>query len=251
MWANNETGVVFPIAQLAALAHAAGALFHTDAVQAAGKVPVNVAAAGVDMASLSAHKFHGPKGIGALSVRKGVKFQPLLRGGRQERGRRAGTENVPAIAGFGKAAELALQALGSAMPAVEALRNTLADLLVARIDGALVLGVGAPRVPNTLDIAFEGIESDSMLLRLDQAGIAASSGSACSSGSMEPSHVLRAMKVPFGFIHGAVRLSLSRETTAAQIDYAASVLPKIIGKLRESTLAAPISEPGVLVGDRP
>jgi cysteine desulfurase len=232
MWANNETGVTFPIEQLAADAHAAGALFHTDAVQAVGKIPIDVQSTPIDLLSLSGHKLHGPKGTGALYVRKGVPLQPLIRGGRQERGRRAGTENVPAIVGLGKAAQMALQALPSEMPRVLTLRDTLERRLLARIDAAVVIGDRENRVPTTLNIAFEHVESDPVLLRLNEHAIAASSGSACASGSMEPSHVLRAMKVPFTFAHGAVRFSLSRETTAEEIDRVVDVLPGIISELR-------------------
>jgi cysteine desulfurase len=237
MWANNETGVVFPIERYATLAHEAGALFHTDAVQAAGKVAIGVARTHIDFLSLSAHKLHGPKGIGALYARKGVPFAPLLRGGRQERGRRAGTENVPAIAGFGKAAELAAKALREDMPRVAALRDSLERRIVSRIEGARFVGDRGSRVPNTLMVAFEYLESDPILVALDRCGIAASSGSACASGSMGPSHVLRAMKVPYTAAHGAVRFSLSRETTAADIDRVAEALPEIINKLRLPALA--------------
>lgn len=236
MWANNETGVIFPIEELAAYAHDAGALFHTDGVQAVGKIAIDVQNMPIDLLSLSAHKLHGPKGIGALYVRRGVPLQPLIRGGRQERGRRAGTENVPAIVGLGKAAHIAGQALPSEMPRVMKLRDALEGRLLARIENAVVIGDRAKRVPTTLNIAFGQVESDPILLRLNQQGVAASSGSACASGSMEPSHVLRAMKVPFTFVHGAVRFSLSRETTAAEIDRVADVLPGIISELRGPAL---------------
>ncbi len=237
MWANNETGVVFSVEQLAMLAHDAGALFHTDTVQAAGKIPINVKETQIDMISLSAHKLHGPKGIGALYVRKGIKLQPHIRGGRQERGRRAGTENIPAIVGFGKAAELARIFQDSDMPRVRDLRDRLEHSLLRRISDAIVIGDRNNRVPNTLNIAFEHLESDSILLLLNQQGIAASSGSACASGSMEPSHVLRAMKVPYTFVHGAVRFSLSRETTAADVERVVEAMPEIVDKLRGPSLA--------------
>lgn len=237
MWANNETGVLFPVEELAAMAHRAGALFHTDAVQAAGKVPIDVKQTQIDMMSLSAHKLHGPKGIGALYVRKAVRMQPLIRGGRQERGRRAGTENVPAIVGFGKAAELAQESLQRDMPRISVLRDTLERRLMERIEGSMVVGDRDHRVPNTLNIAFEHLESDSILLLLNQQGIAASSGSACASGSMEPSHVLRAMKVPWTSAHGAVRFSLSRDNTSADVDRVVEVLAAIIDKLRGPVLA--------------
>jgi cysteine desulfurase len=231
MWANNETGTIFPVAQLASMAHEAGALFHTDAVQAAGKLAMNLQDTAIDMASLSAHKFHGPKGIGALYVRKGVRLAPLLRGGRQERGRRAGTENVPAIAGFGKAAELAAAALDE-LPRIGALRDRLQQGLLARVPAATVIGDVENRVPNTLNIAFKFLESEAILLLLDRRNIAASSGSACAAGSMEPSHVLRAMKVPYTEAHGAVRFSFSRENTAGDVDRVLAAMPPIIEKLR-------------------
>ncbi|MGP6191762.1 MAG: cysteine desulfurase NifS [Vulcanimicrobiaceae bacterium] len=241
MWANNETGVVFPVEQLAASAHEAGALFHSDAVQAVGKIPIDVKQTQIDLLSLSAHKFHGPKGIGALYVRKGVPLQPLIRGGRQERGRRAGTENVPAIAGLGKAAELARHSLQHDIPRVMQLRDGLERRLVARIDGAMVVGGGAARIPTTLNLAFDYLESDSILVLLNRHGIAASSGSACASGSMEPSHVLRAMKVPYTAAHGAVRFSLSRENTAEDVDRVVDVLPEIVSRLREPALALDVT----------
>lgn len=236
MWANNETGVVFPIERFAKLAHEAGALFHSDAVQAAGKVPIDVRESHIDMLSISAHKLHGPKGIGALYVRKGVRLQPLLRGGRQERGRRAGTENIPSAVGFGKAAELAGQSLNTEMLRLEDLRDSLERRLLQRIENAMVIGHRENRVPNTLNIAFEHLESDTILLLLNQESIAASSGSACASGSMEPSHVLRAMKVPFTFAHGAIRFSLSRENTAEDVDRVSEAMPAIVKRLRASAM---------------
>ena len=231
MWANNETGTIFPIAEMAALAHDAGALFHSDAVQAAGKVPINVKETAIDMASLSGHKLHGPKGIGALYVRKGARFSPLLRGGRQEQGRRAGTENAPAIVGFGMAAAMARSSL-LYVELVRKLRDRLQRGLLQRINRASVIGDVDHRLPNTLNIAFEDIESDATLLLLDKIGIAASSGSACASGSMEPSHVLRAMKVPFAAIHGAVRFSFSRENTEEDVDRVLEAMPQIVKTLR-------------------
>jgi cysteine desulfurase len=237
MWANNETGVLFPVEQLAAMAHEAGAPFHSDAVQAAGKIPIDVKRTQIDLLSFSAHKLHGPKGIGALYVRKGVPLQPLIRGGRQERGRRAGTENVPAIVGFGKAAVAARHALHNDMPRVEKLRDILERGILARISGATIVGGRVSRVPTTLNVAFEDLESDPILVLLTKRGIAASSGSACASGSMEPSHVLRAMKVPYTAAFGAVRFSLSRETAADDIDRVLDVMPDIIAKLRGPVLA--------------
>jgi cysteine desulfurase len=229
MWANNETGTVFPVEGLAEIARTAGALFHTDAVQAAGKLPISLRGTDIDMLSLSAHKLHGPKGIGALYVRKGVPFQPLLRGGKQERGRRAGTENTPGIVGFGAAAELALRADRSGMAA---LRDELERGILARVPKCAALGDLLDRLPNTSCLAFDFIEGEAILMMLDRAGIAVSSGAACASGAIEPSHVMRAMKVPFTAAHGAIRFSLSRETTAAEIRQVLEVLPPIVGQLR-------------------
>ncbi len=197
MWANNETGTIFPIARLAELAHEAGALFHTDAVQAVGKITINVADSEIDMLSLAGHKLHAPKGIGALYVRRGVRLRPMLRGGHQERGRRAGTENAPSIIGLGKAAELALEYMNDEQTRVRALRDRLEDGILQRVANCFVTGDVEHRLPNTANIAFEYIEGEGILLMLNKAGIAASSGSACPSGSFEPSHVLRAMKVPW------------------------------------------------------
>jgi cysteine desulfurase len=229
MWANNETGTLFPVGALAAQANAAGALFHTDAVQAIGKLPITLAGTQIDMLSLSGHKFHGPKGVGALYVRKGVKFQPLLRGGHQERGRRAGTENVPAIVGLGAAAALVDEAAWRQMAS---LRDRLEAGLLDAVPGTRVNGDVANRLPNSCNLAFEDVDAEAVLHNLARAGIAASSGSACSSGSMEPSHVLRAMRVPHNTLHGAVRLSLSAETTEAEIGYVLAVLPGIVAKAR-------------------
>jgi cysteine desulfurase len=239
-WANNETGIIFPVALLAAMAHDAGALFHTDAVQAAGKIAIDVQAAQTDMLTLSAHKLHGPKGTGALYVRNGVKLAPLVHGGRQERGRRAGTENTAAIVGFGAAAELAAQALTREMPRVEAMRDRLERAILRTVPASMVIGGGAAgcdsdstlRLPNTLNIAFQDLEADAILLLLDRACIAASSGSACAAGSMEPSHVLRAMKVPFAYLRGSVRFSLSRESSDKDVDRVLYVLPRVVNELQ-------------------
>ncbi len=233
MWANNETGTLFPVDELARMAHAAGALFHTDAVQAVGKVKVDVASTQIDMLSLSGHKLHGPKGIGALYVRKGVKFRPLIRGGHQERGRRGGTENVPAIIGLGRAAELAARHLEDEQVRVRALRDRLEQGILQRIACCMRNGEADNRLPNTANIAFEHLDGEAILLHLNRAGIAASTGSACTSGSTEPSHVLRAMNLPATALHGAIRLSLSRENTGADVDQVLKVLPGIITKLRE------------------
>jgi len=232
MWANNETGTVFPVDGLAELAHGVGALFHTDAVQAAGKLPIDLKATDIDMLSLSAHKFHGPKGVGALYLRKGTRFRPLLRGGHQERGRRAGTENAPAVVGMGKAAEIALASLAPDAARITALRDRLEQGLTQRIGHCLVTGDPRDRLPNTTTIAFEFVEGEAILLQLNRQGIAASSGSACTSGALEPSHVLRAMGVPFTAAHGAIRFSLGRETTAAEVKRVIEVTPEIIAGLR-------------------
>lgn len=232
MWANNETGVVFPVAELAAKAKVAGALFHTDAVQGAGKVPLNVKSTAIDMLSISGHKLHAPKGIGALYVRRGVRFAPQMIGGRQERGRRGGTENTPGIAALGKAAELAMQRLAGEAEHVGRLRDRLQAGLVAKIPGCLVVGGESERVPNTLNVAFCGVEGEDVILLLDRAGLAASLGSACAAGSFEPSHVLRAMQVPEAALRGGVRLSLSRENTEEEVDRALEIVPEVVARLR-------------------
>jgi cysteine desulfurase len=231
-WANNETGVIFPVEILAAMAHQAGALFHCDAVQAVGKTSIDVQRAGIDMLTISAHKLHGPKGVGALYVRNGVQLVPLILGGRQERGRRAGTENSAAIVGFGAAAELAAQALPHEMPRIARLRDRLEQETLRLVRGSILVGDKRNRLTNTLNIAFEDAEADSILLMLERASIAASSGSACAAGSMEPSHVLRAMKVPFSHMRGAVRFSFSRENTEADVDRVLNVLPEVADELR-------------------
>ncbi|MCJ2179130.1 cysteine desulfurase NifS [Novosphingobium album (ex Hu et al. 2023)] len=233
MWANNETGTIFPVEQLAELAHQAGALFHTDAVQAVGKIPINLADSEIDMLSLSGHKLHGPKGIGALYARKGTRLRPLIRGGHQERGRRAGTENAPAIIGLGKAAELAMEHMADEQTRVAGLRDRLEKGLLQQIGNSFVTGDADNRLPNTANVAFEYIEGEAILLLMNREGIAASSGSACTSGSLEPSHVLRAMNVPYTAAHGAIRFSFSRENGDADVDRVLEVMPAIIGKLRE------------------
>ena len=234
MWANSETGTIFPIAEIARLTHQKGALFHTDAVQAVGKIPVNVQEMDIDMLSLSAHKFHGPKGVGALYVRRGTRFMPYLMGGHQEKHRRAGTENVPYIVGLGKAAELAQKRLTDGTSArIAALRDELEQGIVATIADVKVNGDPEHRVPNTTNISFGYIEGESILMYLNDLGVCASSGSACTSGSLEPSHVLRAMGVPFQFAHGSIRFSLSDQTTREDIERVLKELPPIIERLRK------------------
>jgi cysteine desulfurase len=234
MSANNETGTLFPIEQLAVMAHQAGALFHTDAVQAVGKIPLDLKASEIDMLSLSGHKLHGPKGIGALYLRKGTPFNPLLRGGPQERRRRGGTENVPAIIGLGKAAELALTHMTDEATRVGALRDRL-EQGILRMGHCSVLGNVEYRLPNTSDIAFAHLEGEAIIHHLNRIGIAASLGSACASGSMEPSHVLRAMKVPASLLRGAIRFSLSRDNTIDDVVCVLNLLPEIIARLRLSS----------------
>jgi len=234
MWANNETGTLFPVTQLAAMAHEAGALFHTDAVQAVGKIPLDLKATEIDMLSLSGHKLHGPKGIGALYLRKGTKFNPLVRGGPQERRRRGGTENVPGIVGLGKAAELALAQLQDEQGRVRALRDRL-ERGILQIGDCVVLGDAENRLPNTSNIAFEHLEGEAIIHHLNRAGIAASLGSACASGSMEPSHVLRAMNIPTTALRGAIRFSLSRDNTIDDVVCVLNLLPEIVAKLRASS----------------
>lgn len=232
MWANNETGTLFPVEELARRAHAVGALFHTDAVQAVGKLPIALKQTEIDLLSLSAHKLHAPKGIGALYVRKGVRLLPLLHGGRQERGRRAGTENVPGIVGLGHAAELAVLHMREEHSRVRALRDRLETGLLARVPACLVTGDRDNRLANTCNIAFESIEGEAILLMLDRHGVAASSGSACASGSLEPSHVMRAMRVPHTAAHGAIRFSFSRDNVEDDVDQVLATLPAIVADLR-------------------
>lgn len=233
MWANNETGVVFPVEEAAAIAKAKGALFHTDAVQAVGKIPINMAHSDVDMLSISGHKLHAPKGIGVLYVRRGTPFRPFLVGGHQEKSRRAGTENTAAIIALGKACELAEQQMEFENTQVKSMRDRLQTALMQAIPHARINGGQADRLPNTLSIAFEFVEGESILMLLSELGICASSGSACTSGSLEPSHVLRAMGVPFTCAHGSVRFSLSRYTTESEIDRVIHELPPIINRLRQ------------------
>ncbi len=233
MWANNETGVIFPVEEAARIAKSKGALFHSDAVQAIGKIPINMAASSIDMLSLSGHKLHSPKGIGVLYLRKGTPFRPLLVGGHQEKSRRAGTENAAAIIALGKACQLAGQFMEAENSVVKGMRDRLQDALMAAIPHARINGGGAERLPNTTSIAFEFVEGEAILLLLSEFGICASSGSACTSGSLEPSHVLRAMGVPFTCAHGSIRFSLSRYTTDVEIDTVIRELPPIIARLRQ------------------
>jgi len=233
MWANNETGVIFPVEEMARIARAHGIVFHTDAVQAVGKIPVNLADTSIDLLSLSGHKLHGPKGIGALYIRKGTRIRPLIYGGHQERGRRPGTENVPGIVGLGKAAELASEHIEDENTRVKALRDKLEKCLTSIIPRTKVNGNRDSRLPNTANISFEYIEGEAILLRMNELRIAASSGSACTSGSLEPSHVLRAMGIPFTMIHGSVRFSFSRYNSEDQVETVCSEFPKIVQNLRE------------------
>lgn len=244
MWANNETGTIFPVERLAAWTRASGALFHTDAVQAVGKLSIDLKDSDIDMLSLSGHKLHGPKGIGALYLRKDTKFRPLIWGGGQERRRRGGTENVPGIVGLGKAAELAAERLDQERVRLAALRDRLEQSILQN-GHCNVLGDHCNRLPNTSNIAFEGLEGEAIVHHLNRAGIAVSVGSACSSGAMEPSHVLRAMQVPAGSLHGAIRFSLSHETTSEEIDQVVRALSDILARLRGMSreLANPASNP--------
>ena len=233
MWANDETGVLFPIEKIAEICKAHGAILHTDAVQVAGKIPVDVKKVPVDMLSMSGHKFHAPKGIGIFYVRKGTKLKPFMLGGHQERSRRAGTENVPYIVGLAKACELAR--LGMAKEAVQltALRDKLEAGILASCPNVRVNGDTAHRLPNTLNVSFEYIEGEAIAYHLSDLGICISTGSACASGSLDPSHVIRAMGVPFTAVHGSVRFSLSRYNTTDEVDYVLEKLPPVIRNLRD------------------
>lgn len=233
MWANNETGVIFPVEEIGALAREHGVLFHTDAVQAVGKIPIDLAKQPIDMLALSGHKLHAPKGVGALYVRKRVPFRPFMIGGHQEKGRRAGTENTPSIVALGRACELAHQNMDEENTRVRELRDRLENGLLELVPDAKLNGAKDERLPNTSNISFGYVEGEAILLMMDQLGVCASSGSACTSGSLEPSHVLRAMGVPFTFAHGSIRFSLSRYNTAEEVDYVLDNLPKIIENLRK------------------
>jgi cysteine desulfurase len=238
MHANNEVGTIQPVASIAALAHERGALMHTDAVQSAGKIPVSARALGVDLLSISAHKFYGPKGIGALWVRRGLRLTPQMTGGRQERSRRAGTENVPALVGLGVAARLALAALDAYQLRMGALRDRLESGVLRGVPHTAVNGTPGERVPNTTNISFERVEAESLLIALDLEGIAVSTGSACSSGTLEPSHVLKAMGLGSARAQSSLRFSLGAANTEAEIERVVTVLPGLVQKLRALTRAA-------------
>ena len=235
MHANNEIGTIQPIAELAAIAHERGALLHTDAVQSVGKIPVDVHALGVDLLSLSAHKFNGPKGAGALWIKRGTRMQPILTGGRHERSRRAGTENVPALVGMGVAATLAGGKLESEIVRVGLLRDQLEQRILAAVPATAVNGARAARVPNTTNISFDRVEAESLLIALDLEGIAVSTGSACSSGTLEPSHVLRAMGLAPHRTQNSLRFSLGAFSTEQEVDRVVAVLPGLVEKLRKLT----------------
>lgn len=241
MWANNETGVLFPVERAAEIARERGIPFHTDAVQAVGKIPISMQANAINMLSISGHKLHAPKGIGVLYLRRGTKFTPFLIGGHQERGRRGGTENTPAIIALGKACELAAQHMDRENTTVKQLRDKLERELLRRIPKSRVNGNLENRLPNTTNISFEFVEGEGILLLMDEFGICASSGSACTSGSLQPSHVLRAMGVPFTMAHGSIRFSLSIYNTEAEIDFVIEKLPPIIERLRAMS---PYWQPG-------
>lgn len=233
MWANNETGTIFPVVEMAKMANEANVMFHTDAVQAVGKIPMMLEDTKIDMLSLSGHKLHAPKGIGVLYLRRGTRFRPLLRGGHQERGRRAGTENTASIVGLGKACELAYQHIEYENTKVKAMRDRLERGIIDEVPHSFITGDLNNRLPNTTDIAFEYIEGEAILMLMNKAGIAASSGSACTSGSLEPSHVMRAMDIPYTAAHGTIRFSFSRYNTMAEVDEVLKVMPGIVATLRK------------------
>lgn len=233
MYANNETGVVFPIDEISRMTAEKGVVFHTDAVQAVGKIPLKLSKSNIDLLSLSGHKLHAPKGVGVLYVRKGTRLAPYMLGGHQEGGRRAGTENVPGIVGLGKACELAAKSFGQENSKVRKLRDKLENAILENCPDSRLNGDKENRLPNTTNISFEYIEGEAILLMLDQYGICASSGSACTSGSLEPSHVLRAMGVPFTAAHGSIRFSLSKYNTEEEVDYTIEKMPLIVNQLRK------------------
>jgi cysteine desulfurase len=246
MWANNETGTIFPIAEAAGICREAGAVFHTDAVQAAGKTKIDVKAAPIDMLSLSGHKFHAPKGVGILYVRRGVKLKPFMLGGHQENHRRAGTENVPGVIAIAKACELARLGMDAEIAQLTAMRDRLEAGLVAKCPDVRVNGDRENRLANTLNISFEYIEGEAIAYHLSDLGICVSTGSACASGSLEPSHVIRAMGVPFTAVHGSVRFSLSRYNTMEEVDYVLEKVPPVIAQLREMSPFGPGKTGGML-----
>jgi cysteine desulfurase len=247
MWANNESGTLFPVEEMAEMARSAGVMFHTDAVQAVGKLPINLKETNIDMLSLSGHKLHAPKGIGVLYLRRGVRFRPLLRGGHQERGRRAGTENAASIVALGKACEMAQEAMEFEKTFVKSMRDRLEQGILERVSHCFVTGDPGNRLPNTCNIAFEYIEGEAILLLLNKMGIAASSGSACTSGSLEPSHVMRAMDIPFTAAHGSVRFSFSRYNTMEEVERVIEAVPPIVEQLRKLSPywanGGPVEEP--------
>ncbi len=232
MWANNETGVVFPIEEIAAICRSKETLFHTDAVQVPGKLKIDVKSTGVDFLSLSAHKLHAPKGIGLLYIKRRAKFQPYVIGGQQERGRRGGTENVPYIVGFGRAAELAMNGIAEENGRVRILRDRLESEILRTVPKAYRNGGKEPRLPNTSNIAFDGVEAEAILIRLNQLRICVSSGSACTTGSLEPSHVLKAMGLSAARARGSIRFSLGTDNTADEVEYVLSHLPSVISQMR-------------------
>ena len=233
MWANNESGTIFPVEEMADLAHEAGVMFHTDAVQAVGKIPLDLENSNIHMLSLSGHKLHAPKGVGVLYLKRGTRFRPLLRGGHQERGRRAGTENVASVIGLGKACELARASMEIENSEVKAMRDRLQQGILDAVPNAFATGDVENRLPNTASIAFEYIEGEAILLLMNKKGIAASSGSACTSGSLEPSHVMMAMGIPYTAAHGTVRFSLSRYNTMEEVERVIEEIPPIVAKLRK------------------
>lgn len=243
MWANNETGTVFPIEQVSEICREYGAILHTDAVQVAGKIPVDVKKVPVDLLSMSGHKFHAPKGIGLLYVRKGTRLKPFMLGGHQESGRRAGTENVPYIVGLAKACELAVRGMKDEAEKLTALRDRLEAGILAKCPNVRINGDKSNRLPNTLNVSFEYIEGEAIAYHLSDLGICVSTGSACASGSLDPSHVIRAMGVPFIAVHGSVRFSLSRYNTDDDVDYVLEKLPPVIKNLRDLSPFGPDSDP--------
>lgn len=245
MWANNETGVVFPMAEIAEICHAAGAVLHTDAVQIAGKASVDVKKIPVDMLSMSGHKFHAPKGVGFLYVRKGVRIKPFILGGHQENARRAGTENVPYIVGLAKACELARTGMKDECERIAAMRDKLEAGILAACPDVRVNGDRESRLSNTLNVSFEYIEGEAIAYRLSDLGICISTGSACASGSLDPSHVIRAMGVPFTAVHGSVRFSFSRYNTMEEVDYVLEKLPPVIAELRAMSPFGPDNVPPI------